>query len=50
MEPKNTTQVEDQAQESQLDNSLSVVELEERFELTAAAVEADRCTISDVAL
>lgn len=47
MEPKNT-QVENQ--ENQLDNALTIVELEERFELTAAAAEAERCTIEDVSL
>jgi hypothetical protein len=47
MEPKNT-QIENQ--ENQLDNALTIVELEERFELTVAAAEADRCTISDVSL
>lgn len=45
MEPKNT-QVENQI-ESQLDNALTIVELEERFELTAAAAAAERCTITD---
>jgi hypothetical protein len=46
MEPKNT-QVENQ---DQLDNALTIVELEERFELTAAAAEAERCTIENVSL
>lgn len=46
MEPKNT-QVE-LLQEDQLDNALAIVELEERFELTAAAAEAERCVAVQV--
>jgi hypothetical protein len=46
MEPKNTTPSDLQGLD--LDNALSIVELEERFELTVAAAEADRCTIKDV--
>jgi hypothetical protein len=49
MEPKNTTEIE-KAQDNVLDKALAVVELEERFELTVAAAEAERCTISDVSL
>lgn len=48
METKNP-QVENQI-ESQLDNDLTIVELEERFELTAAAAVTERCTISDSSL
>jgi hypothetical protein len=50
MEPKNTTQVDTKIQELELNNELSIVELEERFELTVAAAQADRCTISGVDL
>jgi hypothetical protein len=50
MEPKNTTPTESQVQGLELDKALSIVELEERFELTAAAAEADRCTITGVEL
>lgn len=48
MESKNTTKTENQIQELELDKALSIVELEERFELTAAAAATDRCTISGV--
>jgi hypothetical protein len=50
MEPKNTIEIEKQVHDSAVDNALTVVELEERFELTVAAAEASRCTISDVSL
>jgi hypothetical protein len=48
MEPKNITPIETHTQSVELDKALSIVELEERFELTAAAAEADRCTITGV--
>ncbi len=47
MEPINT-QVENLSLEDQLSNALSIVELEERFELTAAAAEAERCVAVQV--
>lgn len=50
MEPKNTTEIESQIQDNALDNALAVVELEERFELTVAAAESERCTMTDVSL
>jgi hypothetical protein len=50
MEPTNTTQVENAQLENQVDNALSIVELEERFELTVAAAESSRCTIDNVSL
>lgn len=49
MEPKNTTQ-NDNTQDNQVDKALSIVELEERFELTVAAADATRCTIDDVSV
>jgi hypothetical protein len=50
MEPKNTTPADSKIQDLELNNELSIVELEERFELTVAAAEAERCTISGVEL
>lgn len=52
MKPNETTKTDDTTIKNQenLENVLSIVELEERFELTAAAASADRCTIEDVSL
>jgi hypothetical protein len=51
MEPKNTTQIENAQLEIQVDNNaLSIVELEERFELTVASADLTRCTIENVSL
>lgn len=50
METKNTTQIESTEQDNQVNNALSIVELEERFELTVAAAEAERCTLEDVSV
>ncbi len=50
METKDTTPVDNKIQELELKNELSIVELEERFELTVAAADADRCTITGVEL
>jgi hypothetical protein len=48
MEPKNTQN--ESTQDNQVDKALSIVELEERFELTVAAADATRCTIDDVSV
>lgn len=50
MEPKNTTTVDTKIQDLELNNELSIVELEERFELTVAAAEAERCTVTGLEL
>jgi hypothetical protein len=47
MEPS-SKQVEKHLLENQLGEALSIVELEERFELTAAAADASRCTAVQV--
>ncbi len=50
MEPQNTKQIEATELDNQVDNALSIVELEERFELTVAAAQAERCTLEDVSV
>lgn len=52
MKSNETTKTEETTIKNQenLDNVLSIVELEERFELTAVAATTDRCTIENVSL